>query len=198
MDLIQYLLFENPASLWVVLGVAAVCLAVAWRRSRDRRLLVALLAMPAAALVLAALDAAVETDYERILRTLATMRRAVAEGDAETFIERISPDYRNGRFTKEDLARVVWRGMLQVRARGALPRIDRQPGKVTVIQAYHFEPAPGSRTALPPSHQTVEWEGVFAPDADGEWRLRRATALKPVRMTPEEAVRYLPAPAPGE
>ncbi|MCX5677004.1 MAG: hypothetical protein NTX87_18600, partial [Planctomycetota bacterium] len=50
-----------------------------------------------------------------------------------------------------------------------------------------FSPAPGQKFALPPSHDYVTWEVALAPDADGQWRVRAAMAVRPERMAPEEA-----------
>ncbi len=197
MDILRHLFLENPLGLWIVLGVAEVFVLVAWRRTRSRRATVAAIAFPAVALLVGLLAWAVETDYERLMRTLDVMARAADSGDAEAFIERISPDYENRGARREDLAAVVRLGLACVRASTDRPTLRWEQNRAVVQQTWDFQPAPGrpeSRRAGIEGQEAVRvlWEGVFAPDGDGQWRLRSAVALKPKRLTPEEAARYLP------
>ena len=197
MDMLRHVLLENPLTLLIVLGVAEILALVAWRRTRSRRATAAAIALPAAALLVGLLALAVETDYERLMRTVETMARAADSGDAEAFIERISPDYVNRGARREDLAAVVRLGLACVRASADRPTLRWEDGRAVVQQTWDFRPAPGrpeSRRAGIEGQQRVRvlWEGVFAADGDGEWRLRSAMALKPKHLTPEEAARYLP------
>jgi len=193
MDMLRHVLLENPLTLLIVLGVAEILALVAWRRTRSRRATAAAIALPAAALLVGLLALAVETDYERLMRTVETMARAADSGDAEAFIDRISPDYANRGARREDLAAVVRTGLACVRASADQPTLRWEDGRAVVQQTWDFRPAPG-RPIVVEGQQRVRvlWEGVFAPDGDGEWRLRSAMALKPKRLTPEEAARYLP------
>jgi len=192
MHIVRHLFLENPLGLWVVLGLAEIVALVVWDQTRSKRAAWCLVAFPVAGMLLGVLDLAVETDAEQLNRTLRTMARGVAEGNAEAIIECISPDYCNGSARKEDLARVVRLAMRQVRAKAQSPNINWGENEATVRQVYVFESVSGARRAVHPRSRVVLWEGVFAPDADGEWRLRWATALRPKRITPEQAVRYLP------
>jgi hypothetical protein len=197
MDLIRYLLFENPLTLLVALGMAALTAGIAWVRGGSRRARTAAIACLAAGAGLTILAWAVETDRERLTRTLRTMAMAADTGNADAFIERVSADYRNGPPDKAVLAAVVRLGLQQLRATADTPIIDLRQGEATVVQVYQFRPAPGSRMILSTGYDRVTWEGVFAPDSDGQWRLRCAVATQPRRITPEEAGRYLqrlPAP----
>ena len=192
MDLLRHLLFENPLTLWMVLGMAGLVAGLVWSRTgsnRARRVLAALVAM-AVAVGIAAW--AVETDRERVERTLRIMAEAADTGDAEAFIERISPEYRNGPFDQEDLAKAVRAGLREVRATAATPIIRMEEGRATVTQVYVFRAAPGQRFALPPAYERITWEGTFGPDEDREWRLRSAMGIRPRRMTAEEAAAHLP------
>jgi hypothetical protein len=199
MDILKHLFLEDPLSLWIGLALAEIVTLIVWRQSRSRRAAVGLAAFPAAAIAVGLLAWAVETDYERLVRTLDVMARAVDTGDAEALIERVSPDYQpasprgvNGRARREDLAAVVRLGLRHVRATAATPTIQWEDGRAVVRQTYLFRPAPGSRFDAGQAFRDVVWEGVFQPDADREWRLRSAAAIRPVRVTPEEGVRYLP------
>ena len=192
MDLARHLLFENPATLWVLLVIAAVVCGMIWRRTGSRGCRTVAGACVAAGVAIGILAWAVETDRERLLRTIKTMGDAVAAGHAETFIERISPQYRSGNLGKDALADVVRLGLEQVRAEAGGPSIAFGQGDAVVTQTYHFYPAPGAKASPEIPYERVVWEGVFGPDPDGEWRLRSATAVSPRRMRPEEAVRYLP------
>ncbi|MGB2754470.1 MAG: hypothetical protein WBE00_05110, partial [Phycisphaerae bacterium] len=96
------------------------------------------------------------------------------------------------RARREDLAAVVRLGLRHVRATADTPTIRWEDGRAVVRQTYLFRPAPGSRFDAGQPFRDVVWEGVFQPDADREWRLRSAVAIRPVRVTPEEGVRYLP------
>ena len=195
MHLIKHLLLEDPLALWIALGIVAVLAGVWWSRTGSRRALACGTAFVIAAVTVGVLAWLVETDREKVVRTLDVMARAAAAGNSETFIERISPQYQNGPFTKEILAAVVRKGLEQVRVADQTPVIVEAEGQAAVTQVYVFTAAPGSRAAIPPGGEAVTWEGQFAPDPDDEWRLRSARALKPVRITPEEAIQYLRAAA---
>ena len=192
MDILKHLFLENPLSLWIGLALAEIVTLIVWWQSRSRRAAIGLAALPAAAIAVGLLAWAVQTDDERLVRTLDVMGRAADTGDAEALIERISPDYQNGRARREDLAAVVRLGLRHVRATAATPTIQWEDGRAVVRQTYLFRPAPGSRFDAGQPFRDVVWEGVFQPDAEREWRLRSAVALRPVRVTPEEGVRYLP------
>jgi len=191
MDLARHLLFENPATALAVLAIAAILLATVWRRTGARGCRLAALACLLAAAVLALAAWLVETDRERLARTLRTMAEAADAGRAEAFIERISPAYDDGTFGKAELADLVRRGLERVRAEAESPAIRMGRGEAVVTQAYRFRPAPGSGAAGLGAFERVVWEGRFAPAPDGEWRLRRAEAVHPRRMPPAEAGRYL-------
>ena len=192
MDLTRHLIFENPTTLWVLLVIAAAVCGTIWQRTGSRGCRAAAVACIAAGVAVGMLAWAVETDREKLQRTLKTMSEAMAAGHAETFIECISPGYQSGTQGKAALAGVVRRGMEVIRAEAETPRIAFGEEDAVVQQACRFYPAPGSKLMLPPEANRVVWEGVFAPDPDGEWRLRSATAVSPRRMLPEQAARYLP------
>ena len=192
MALLRYLVFENSTTLWVVLVIAAVICGTIWRRTGAPGARVAAIACVTVGVVIGILAWLVETDHERLARTIRTMSSAVATGRADVFIERISPEYRGGPLGKETMAEVVRLGLKQVRADAADPGIAWGQRDAVVTQVYRFYPAPGSQMALPPGAERVVWEGTFAPDADGEWRLRSAMATQPRRVAPEEALHYLP------
>ena len=193
MDILRHVFLENPLSLWGVLGVAEVVALVAWSRTRSRRATATAIAFPAAAVLVGLLAWGIETDYERLMRTLDVMARAADAGDAEAFLERVSPEYENRGARREDLEPVVRRGLECVRAKADAPTLRWEDGRAVVRQIWDFRPAPG-RPSVVEGQQAVRvlWEGVFAADSDGEWRLRSATALRPKHLTPEEAARYLP------
>jgi hypothetical protein len=195
MDLLRYLLLENPLTLWILLGIAAVVAGLVWMRTGSQRAARAALGCLAAGVLVGVLAWAVETDRERLVRTLDTMAKAVDRGDAEALIERISPEYRNGAFDKAALASAVRLGLRQVRATADSPVIRQRDREACVTQAYTFRPAPGARS-VPTEFERVTWEGAFAPDPDGEWRLRSVAATQPIHMTPEEAARRLPKAQP--
>jgi hypothetical protein len=192
MDILKHLFLEDPLSLWIGLALAEIVTLFVWWQGRSRRSAIGLAAFPAAAIAVGLLAWAVQTDYERLVQSLEVMARAVDTGDAETLIERVSPEYQNGRARREDLAAVVRLGLRHVRATAATPTIQWEDGRAVVRQTYLFRPAPGSRFDAGQPFRDVVWEGVFQPDADREWRLRSAVAIRPVRVTPEEGVRYLP------
>jgi len=221
MDILKHLFLEDPLSLWIGLALAEIVTLIVWRQSRSRRAAIGLAAFPAAAFAVGLVAWAVETDYERLVRTLEVMARAADTGDAEAIIERISPEYQpaspagstgreargfdgprglatwrprgvNGRARREDLAAAVRLGLRNVRATADTPTIQWEDGRAVVRQTYLFRPSPESRFAANQAFRDVVWEGVFQPDADREWRLRSAVATRPVRVTPEEGVRYLP------
>jgi hypothetical protein len=191
MDILRHLFLEDPLPLWIMLGLGAIAAAIIWARTGSRRALAAAGAMIGAGVVLGLVAWLVETDEEKVARSVATMADAAAAGNAEIFIERISPAYRSGTFGKDELAGIVRNGLMVVRAQTEAPAVTVAGGEATVIQIYRLVPLPGSGLAIPPDWQRVTWEGRFAPDSDGEWRLRSAVSLSPKRMAPEEAGKYL-------
>ena len=191
MDILRHLLFENPLTPCIVLGLAALGAGFFWSRTgskRARGLAVACCGVAAALIVVAW---AVETDHERVARTLWIMSDAASRGDAETLIAQISPEYEGGPHGKDGLAAVVRLGLGHVRATAGEPDIRIEGGRATFTQVYHFSPAPKSRIVVPPQYQKFTWEGTLTPDPDGQWRLRSAIATKPERMTPADAARGL-------
>ncbi len=192
MDLIRHLLYENPTTLLVALIIATVVLGTIWRRSGSRGCRWAAVACIAVALGVTLLAWAVETDRERLQATLETMAEALDEGRPGPLIGCISPQYRSDSLNKDGLADIVRRGLKYVRAATEAPQVAMGDGEALVTQASRFRPAPGSRVMLPQPYQRVVWKAVFAPDADGEWRLRSARVVSPREMLPQEAARYLP------
>jgi hypothetical protein len=193
MDLARHLLFENPLTLWIVLGfVGAVSLGL-WTRSHREAALWVTAACLILCLVIGILAWAVETDFEKVVRTLDTMGSAIESGNADKFCERISPAYQNGPNGKEELAGIVARALSRLRATPGDPLIKMGPTEATVTQNIRFDVSGsgGSSIPLPGGRLDVTWEGKFAPDPDGEWRLRSAIATKPVQITPEAAAKYL-------
>ncbi|MBM4017937.1 MAG: hypothetical protein FJ288_06345 [Planctomycetes bacterium] len=191
MDILRHLVLENPLTLCIVLGLIAVAAGLFWSRTGSPRSLAAVVASGGAAVLLVIISWAVETDQERVFRSLRRMTDAADDGNADAFIERISPEYGDSASARESVEAVVRLGLAHLRADTETPVVRMGEGQATVTQVYRLRPAPGSRVALPPPYQRVTWEGTFAPDGDGEWRLRTAVALKPERMTPEEASRQL-------
>ena len=192
MSLLRHLIFENPTTLLVVFGIAAVIAVVAWQRNKSGRAGVAAVLFAVAAALVGILAWAVETDYEKVVRSVTTIGDAAEDGSADALIERISPKYQNGPYGKQELAGIVRQALGVIRAMPQSPVIQMGEGKAAVTQEYRIAPAPGMRMALDAARRDVTWEGKFAPDDDGEWRLRSAIATQPQRIRPEEAVKYLP------
>ena len=119
------------------------------------------------------------------------MATAAENGRADPFIERISPQYKNGPYGKAELAAVVTAAMPKIRITAGDPIVNIEAGVATVQQVYTFELQAGIGSSLPQAQLPVTWEGKFAADPDGEWRLRSAAAIKPMQVTPEDAAKYL-------
>jgi hypothetical protein len=191
MDILRHLLFENPLTPCIVLGLVALGAGFYWSRTGSWRARTLALACCVAAAGLIILAWAVETDRERVARTLQLMSDAASRGDAEILIAQISPDFDGAAGGKAGLAAVVQTGLKYLRAAADEPDIRIEGGRATVTQVYRFSPAPNSRIIMPPQYEKITWEGAFAPDPDGRWRLRSAVATKPERMTPADAARGL-------
>ena len=192
MDILRHLFFENPLPLWIALGIAALGAGVFWSRTGSRRAMWIAMALVDAAVVLAAVAWLVETDYEKVARTLAAMSRAAGAGDADAFIERISPQYSGEGAGKEQIAGIVRLGLSQLRVQTEDPGIRMAGGQAVVTQVYRFTPASAPGAAVSQDLGRWTWEGIFAPDADGEWRLRSAMATSPQRLSPQAAAKFLP------
>jgi hypothetical protein len=187
MDILRHLVLENPLSPCIVLGLVAVAAGLIWSRTGSRRALAVIVAAGGAAVILAILAIAVETDVERVDRSLRAMAQAGARGDAEALIERISPQYGNAPAARDSIEAVVRFGLGRVRVSAEDPAIRMGDQQATVTQTYRFSPAPGQQFTLPPPHNHITWEATLAPDPDGQWRVRAAKAVRPERLTPEEA-----------
>jgi hypothetical protein len=192
MDILRHLVFEDPTTLLVVFGIAAIIAVVAWQRNKSGRAMIAAVLFAVAAALVGILAWAVETDYEKVMRSVTTIANAAEAGNADALIERISPKYQNGPHGKQELAGVARQALVVIRAMPQSPVIQMGEGEATVTQEYRLAPAPGTRMALDAARRDVTWEGKFAPDDDGEWRLRSAIATQPQRICPEDAVKYLP------
>ena len=186
MDLLRHLVFENPLTLWMTLGLACLVAALIWSRTGSRRALWTLGALLAAVVAVGIAAWAVETDRERVERTLRIMAKAAEAGDAEAMVERISERYPD----RPALVAVVRRGLAQVRATAGTTTIRMEDGRATITQEYVFRSVRPGLT-IPAGRDRVTWEGVFEPDADGQWRLVGAMAIRPVRVSPVEAARVL-------
>ena len=130
-------------------------------------------------MALAVLAWAVETDHEKVARTLGTMASAAENGRADPFIERISPQYKNGPYGKDELAAIVTAALAKVRITAGDPVINIEDGPGHRPAGLHLRILPAVTSPLAQAQIPVTWEGKFAPDPDGEWRLRSATAIKP-------------------
>jgi len=192
MDILRHVFFENPLPLWIALGIAALGAGVFWARTGSRRAKWIAIAIVDAAVVLGLVAWLVETDCEKVARTLSTMSRAAEAGDADAFIERISAQYSGDGCGKEQIAGIVRLGLSQLRVSTEPPGIRMAGGQAVVTQVYKFSPASAPGVAVSQDLGRWTWEGAFAPDADGEWRLRSAMATSPQRISPQAAARMLP------
>jgi len=192
MDILRHFVFEDPLTLLVVFGIAAIIAVVAWQRNKSGRAGVAAVLFVAAAGLVGILAWSVETEYEKVARSVTAIANAAEAGSADAIIERISPKYQNGPYGKPELSAVAQLALRYIRAMPQSPVIQMGEGEATVTQECRLAPAPGMRMALDAARVDVAWEGKFAPDDDGEWRLRSAIATQPQRIRPEEAVKYLP------
>ena len=123
MDILRHLLFENPLTPCIVLGLVALGAGFFWSRTGSRRARTMAVACCLAAAALLLVAWAVETDQERVARTLWIMSDAASRGDADTLIAQISPEYEGGPHGKDGLAAVVRLGLSQVRATADEPDI---------------------------------------------------------------------------
>jgi hypothetical protein len=191
MDILRHLLLENPLTPCIVLGLIAVVAGFFWSRTASRRALGVVLACCLATAVIVTVSWLVETDRERVVAALQRMSAAATRCDAEAFIGEISPEYDPAAGGKAGISTVVRSGLRILRAHGEEPAIRMEDGRATVTQVYHFSPAPNSRLVVPREYEAITWEGAFAPDADGRWRLRSVVATRPERMSPQDAARGL-------
>ena len=187
MTVLRNLFLEDPRTIWVVLGIAEFILLASWTRGRTRWKLWALIALPVAGVLVGLLDWAVETDYEKVRRSVRTISQAAKDGDADRLIQRISDSYESGRFRKKDLAGLVRWGLLQVTVQTLPPTISFEDDRGIVRQTYLFTST--SRASFHIRNESILWEGTFEQDPDGEWRLRKVMMLQPFERQPEE---YIP------
>jgi hypothetical protein len=188
-DILRHIFFEDPLTLWIFFGIGAIVAAAFWSRTGSRWALVTAGGFVTAAVVVGLVAWLVDTDYERLVRSINMIGKAVETGNADAFIERISPEYQNGPFRKDDLAEAARKALPLVRAIPRTPVIKPTGTEATVTVQYIFSRVSGKGPGE--GEIAVTWEGKFAPDADGEWRLRSALALYPERIAPEAAAATL-------
>jgi hypothetical protein len=183
MGVLRSLFLEDPRPLWVILAIAEILVLAAWSRGRARWKLWTLAALPLVGVLLGLLDWAVETDYEKVQRSVRTIAQAAQAGNADRLIERISDSYQSGPYRKEHLAALVRWGLPQVTVRPQPSSIFFDGSTATVEQRYRFDSTNRAEFQL---NEAITWEGRFAPDPDGEWRLRQVMMISPFERRPEE------------
>jgi hypothetical protein len=188
-DFLRHIFLENPLPLWILCGLGALVGLAVWSRTRSFTPLAVAAGFVLAGLVIGLVAYLVVTDRERVEQSVAIIATAAQTADADRLLERISPQYKNGPFTKDQFAPIVRRALQTLHIDADDPLIVMADREATVTQRLYFTVKSGGSQGL--SNYPVTWEGTFAPDPDGQWRLRSCTATSPERMTPEAAARYL-------
>ncbi len=189
LDVLRWMLLEDPIALWTGLAIAEAVVLAVWWRTRGRRATRALLVLPAVGLLLGLLDGAVVTDYERLRTTLQAMGEAVEAADPRGVLTHVSEDYAGGRYDKADLAALADAGLRHLAVRTDAPEIRMRDGRAVVTGTYSLAARPGAPFQIPYEFRRITWEGTFALEPDGAWRLVSVTMTRPRRVQPEA---YLP------
>src|SRR5947207_3402305 len=129
-------LTEDPSPVYLILGLVALGLFVAYRVRRQRKFLYGVVGVAVLAGVVWLIDYLVVTDREQIVQNVGVMAAAASRRDLERVFDHVSNDFRHGSLDKA--------GFRQA-AEQAVSRHN-----VRDIQVWDFEPgeiAPATRTA---------------------------------------------------
>jgi hypothetical protein len=171
-------LIDPPLATYLLLGIVAIILFAAWRRTRKRGYLIALVINVALALLLGLVDYSFESDREQVLRKTAEAARAIEARNLDAFFRDVSEQFR---YQNSDKAK--FRSVVHQHFSAGQP----QSFKIWSVEIKQF---PG-QNGTPPDEMMVQFylkgsgtingmtgepqftcKATFVRDPDKEWRLK--------------------------
>jgi hypothetical protein len=174
-------LVEGWLSVYLLLATVALVLLAIWWSTRRRKYAIAAAVVAALAVLYGLLDLAVETDHERMVRSVREMAASAKHKDASGLFEHISDEFEHNGMSKADLINL---------AKNAI-----QNGDVREVVVWDFERGPVSRanrsgtviflikvkSAWTPDELFLRCNAHFVLESDGKWRLKRFELFDPAR-----------------
>lgn len=179
---------DASATIYLVLAVVALILGVLLWRTRQRKYAIGLGIVALLAVAVFVLGHFVETDRERIEKTMSIMEAAVRRQEVSQIFERISKEFQYHSYTKESFRTRVARDIARVQnfrvSNLEVTEVSRaqRTGKITFLVKGNVEGV----------EAFYKCEAVFVLDPDNVWRLKTFELFgimdDPAKATP------LPAP----
>jgi hypothetical protein len=179
-------LIDPPLAVYLLLGIAALVLFAAWRRTRKRGFLIALVIAIILALLLGLVDYSFESDREQGLRKTTEAAKAIETKNFDAFFRDVSEQFRYGSSNKAKFRAV----MEQYSNTGQLQSLKIWNIQVTQYPGQDGTPPDEMRVQFyvkaTGSYGGVSGEGqytckaTFVRDPDKEWRLKGFQLFPPL------------------
>ena len=168
----------------VACGVAVFVLLILWQQNARRLYLGLALGCIALAFGFVALEGAIVTDREQVMRNIQAMIDAAEENDPEAIIEHFDEGLKAGHadFVRSNIARIEIRGQLRLIDNG-LPELTAEGTRATV----DFRVNGTVRAIGVDYHAPTRWTSTWRKVGDA-WKLTRLVSLHPVNGEPSGLV----------
>ena len=174
-------LIEDLGLVAILLGVGALLLAGIWWRDRRTKFLTAAVVLATLGAVAGLLWLFVDTDQRKIKRKVEEMAAGIP-GDLDRVFRHISPTFRYGTRSKDDLRRAAadairQRNVTEVRVWDvAVEQADRATRTARVSFSFKIR---GNWSA---GNEFFQCRATFYLDDDGEWRMREFQVFSPTNI----------------
>jgi len=170
-------LFEGRAGVYVVLALAGIIALLLWWQKRQRKPLVVLIVTLVLAGLYTLLHFLVETDTEKVDRTLREMAQAMDTKDMDRLFSHVSRDFTYGGKSREEIRRRLSDRLHGGDVKGVAIRdfrvleFDREKKLLRVEFA--------ARGQYLDWHGQMRCQGEFIRENDGQWRLKKLITYRP-------------------
>lgn len=165
-------MIDNPGTIYLILGVAAIGLGVAWWHTRQRKYLIGLGVAGCLLVALWLLSHFIVTDNKRIIGVVEEMAAAVGQKDANKILDHVSDQFHSEKGTNKE------------QLRGYVQRYLKE--EVTEAKVWGFEPVEVSRKDrkavidfmtkakgnIVHGQEFFRCRTEFVLDPDGRWRVK--------------------------
>jgi hypothetical protein len=170
---------DDPSTVYLILGISALCLGAAWWQTRKLVFLIGLGSVALVFLIVLLLSKIIDTDHKQIERKLLEMAKGVKDLNAEHIFEHISKDFQLGSLGKKEFRPIVERYMKTRQVTGmevwdySAKEISRPNRTATV-----FFKVKGKGNATF-GYEFFNCQSIFVLDPDDQWRLKSFQLYQP-------------------
>lgn len=189
-------LVDDPSTVYLLLGVAALALAAGWWMTRDRRFAIGLGCVVVLFLIVLLLSRLIDTDAKKIKRAIEEMSEGVKVRSAERIFAHVSDGFDLGNAGKK-LGKKEFRAVVEHYLK---------TGLVTEMKVWDYEPGtidPAKRDATVFfrvkgqgaanfGYEFFNCKAVFTLDPDGQWRMRNFQLFAPQTAPNDKDALVLP------